>query len=137
MAPALPTAPDPLNATPTKHPLISSPKPLMPYTLAPFPNPPPAADWTSKSKNIHKPTSVHVTHPPSTTRNAKSKRKYMKDGLDKAAILSNPMIVDPPSISKYPSKPKPKLVSDPPNNNNDTNKEARKATEIAHNGKKQ
>eukprot|EP00978_Attheya_sp_CCMP212_P029599 scaffold105658_cov65-Attheya_sp.AAC.1 len=61
----------------------------------------------------------------------------MKDDLDEAAI-SDPMIVDPPSTSNFkpPSKPKPKSVSDPPNDN-DTNKEARKATKIAHIEEKQ
>jgi hypothetical protein len=49
----------------------------------------------------------------------------MKDDLDKAAI-SNLMIVYLPSTSK----PKPKSVSDPPNDNV-TNKEAWKATNIA------
>jgi hypothetical protein len=59
--------------------------------------------------------------------NAKSKRKSMNDDLDKAAATSDPMIVVPPSTSKPPTKettkPKPKSVSAPPNDNNDTDKE--------------
>jgi hypothetical protein len=101
---------NPKNAPPDVKPKT----PHAPYP--PLPNPPPSADWTSKYKNIYKPTSVPITHPPSTTRNAKSKSKSMKDDLDKAAI-SDLMIVDLPSTSK----PKPKSVSDPPNDN-DTNK---------------
>eukprot|EP00978_Attheya_sp_CCMP212_P011473 scaffold28300_cov59-Attheya_sp.AAC.5 len=107
--------------------------PLAPYP--PLPNPPPSADWTSKLKNIHKATSVPITHPPSMTRNTKSKSKSMKDELDEAAI-SDLMIIDPPSTSKPPSKPKPKSFSDPPNDN-DTDREAWKATKIAHNDEMQ
>eukprot|EP00978_Attheya_sp_CCMP212_P017460 scaffold46534_cov37-Attheya_sp.AAC.1 len=59
----------------------------------------------------------------------------MKDDLDEAAI-SDLRIVDLPSTSKPSSKPKPKSVSDPPNDN-DTDKEARKVTKIAHNEEKQ
>eukprot|EP00978_Attheya_sp_CCMP212_P023809 scaffold73704_cov71-Attheya_sp.AAC.3 len=41
----------------------------------PLPNPPPSADWSSKSKHICKLSSVPITHPSSTTQNAKSKSK--------------------------------------------------------------
>eukprot|EP00978_Attheya_sp_CCMP212_P004294 scaffold9391_cov59-Attheya_sp.AAC.2 len=101
----------------------------------PLPNPPPSDDRTSKSKNIHKPTSIPITHHKSTMRNAKSKSKSMKDDLDQAAI-SDPRTVDLPSTSKSPSKPKPKSVSNPPTDN-DIDKEARQVTKIAHNEEKQ
>jgi hypothetical protein len=115
--------------TTTTPPDIKTQTPHAPYP--PLPNPPPSAEWTSKSKNIHKLTSVPITHPPSpTTRNVKSKSKSMKDDLEKAAI-SDPMIVDPPFTSEPHSKPKPKSVSDPLNDNNNTAKEAWKATKIA------
>eukprot|EP00978_Attheya_sp_CCMP212_P038165 scaffold186453_cov31-Attheya_sp.AAC.1 len=79
----------------------------------------------SKSKHIRKLSSISMTtHPPSMTRNAKSKRKSKNDDKDKAAA-SDRMIVDLPSTFKPPSKtakPKPKSVSTP-QNDNDTDKE--------------
>eukprot|EP00978_Attheya_sp_CCMP212_P034304 scaffold142962_cov72-Attheya_sp.AAC.1 len=92
----------------------------------PLPNLPPSAsaDWLSKSKHIRKLSSVPITHPPSTTRNAKSKSKSKNNDQDKAAA-SDLMIVDLPSTFKPPSKtakPKPKSVSTP-QNDNDTDKE--------------
>jgi hypothetical protein len=121
------------NSIPRMHPLADTIKPKIPHApYPPLPNPSPsAADWTSKLKNIHKSTSVPITHPPSMMRNAKSKSKSIKDSLDKAAI-SYLMIVDPPSTSK----PKPKSVSDPLNDNN-TNKEAHEVNKIAQNEEKQ
>jgi hypothetical protein len=64
--------------------------------------------------------------------NAKSKSKSTKDDLDEA-VISDQMIVDLPSTSK----PKPKSVSDPPNNNDTIKEQARKATKLAHNDEKQ
>eukprot|EP00978_Attheya_sp_CCMP212_P011364 scaffold28059_cov67-Attheya_sp.AAC.1 len=88
----------------------------------------------SKSKHICKPSFVPITcPPPSTTCNAKSKRKSMNDDLVEAAA-SDPMIVDLPSTSKPPSKttkPKPKSVS-VPQNDNDTNKETLPSPDTYH-----
>eukprot|EP00978_Attheya_sp_CCMP212_P000607 scaffold1173_cov37-Attheya_sp.AAC.6 len=69
-------------------------------------NPPPSADWMSKSKHIRKLSSVPITHPPSTTRNAKSKIKSKNYDRDKADA-SDLLIVDPPSSSKPSLNPPP------------------------------
>eukprot|EP00978_Attheya_sp_CCMP212_P007828 scaffold18177_cov77-Attheya_sp.AAC.1 len=110
--------------TKTTPPDIKPQTPHAPYP--PLPNPPPSADWMmSESKHIQKPSSVPITHPPSMMRNAKSKSKSMDDDLDKATA-SDPMIVALPSTSKPPSettKPKPKSVSAPQNENDTTDKE--------------
>eukprot|EP00978_Attheya_sp_CCMP212_P016257 scaffold42383_cov62-Attheya_sp.AAC.12 len=57
----------------------------------------------------------------------------MNDDLDEA-VASNPMIVDPPSTSKPPSKttkPKPKSVSTP-QNDNDIDKETSPSPDTYH-----
>eukprot|EP00978_Attheya_sp_CCMP212_P018504 scaffold50675_cov69-Attheya_sp.AAC.1 len=50
-------------------------KPKTPHAPYPatLPNPTPSVDLTSKSKHIHKPRSVPITHPPSTMHKAMSK----------------------------------------------------------------
>eukprot|EP00978_Attheya_sp_CCMP212_P004794 scaffold10540_cov38-Attheya_sp.AAC.1 len=90
----------------------------------PLPNPPPSAYWSSKLKHIRKLSSVPITHPPSMTRNAKSKRKSKNNDQDQATA-SDLMIVGLPSTFKPPSKtakPKSKSVYTP-QNDNDTDKE--------------
>eukprot|EP00978_Attheya_sp_CCMP212_P018766 scaffold51834_cov67-Attheya_sp.AAC.3 len=109
-------------------------KPQTPHAPYPsLPHLPPSANWTSKSKHIRKPSSIPITHHPSTTRNAKSKSKSMNDDLDEANA-SDLMIVDLPSASKPPSKttkPKPKSVS-APQNDNDTDKETSPSPDTYH-----